>query len=84
MDEGSFSGPVLAEGRGSVVRDVNGREYLDHNSGQMCSALGHSNPTVVDAIKEICDTLIHARTRRSVAAIVVQSVHLTTGGRLER
>ena len=60
MDKGSFSGPILAEGKGSVVKDVDGKEYLDYNSGQMCSALGHSNPTVVDAIKESCDTLIHA------------------------
>jgi 2,2-dialkylglycine decarboxylase (pyruvate) len=60
MDKGSFSGPVLAEGSGSVVRDVNGKEYLDYNSGQMCSALGHNHPRIVQAIKESCETLIHA------------------------
>jgi 2,2-dialkylglycine decarboxylase (pyruvate) len=60
MDKGSFSGPVLAEGRGSIVRDVNGKEYLDYNSGQMCSALGHNHPRIVEAIRESCETLIHA------------------------
>ncbi len=60
MDKGSFSGPVLKEGKGSIVKDVNGKAYLDYNSGQMCAALGHSNPTIVAAIKESCDTLIHA------------------------
>jgi 2,2-dialkylglycine decarboxylase (pyruvate) len=60
MEESRFSGPVFAEGEGTVVRDVNGREYLDFNSGQMCSALGHRHPRVVAAVKEAADTLIHA------------------------
>ena len=43
-----------------MVWDVNGKEYLDFNSGQMCSALGHNHPTVVAAIKRACDTMLHA------------------------
>jgi 2,2-dialkylglycine decarboxylase (pyruvate) len=60
MDQKTFSGPILESGSGSVVTDTNGREYLDFNSGQMCAALGHNNPKIVTAIKESCDTLIHA------------------------
>jgi 2,2-dialkylglycine decarboxylase (pyruvate) len=60
LDKSSVSGPVLVEGEGSVVWDVNGKEYLDFNSGQMCSALGHRSPRIVEAIKTACDTLIHA------------------------
>lgn len=60
MDKGGFTGPVLESGRGSVVRDVNGKEYLDYNSGQMCSALGHNHPRIIEAIEESCRTLIHA------------------------
>ena len=60
MDQKTFSGPILERGSGSVVTDTNGREYLDFNSGQMCAALGHNNPKIVAAIKESCDTLIHA------------------------
>lgn len=60
MDKKGISGPVLERGEGSIVWDVNGKEYLDFNSGQMCSALGHRHPRVVHAIKEACDTLIHA------------------------
>lgn len=60
MEESRFSGPVFVSGEGSVVRDVNGKEYLDFNSGQMCSALGHRHPRVVAALKEAADTLIHA------------------------
>jgi 2,2-dialkylglycine decarboxylase (pyruvate) len=51
LDKGDVSGPVLVWGEGSIVRDVNGKEYLDFNSGQMCSALGHRSPRVVEAIK---------------------------------
>jgi 2,2-dialkylglycine decarboxylase (pyruvate) len=60
LDKGDVSGPVLVWGEGSVVKDVKGESYLDFNSGQMCSALGHRAPRVVDAIKQACDRLIHA------------------------
>jgi 2,2-dialkylglycine decarboxylase (pyruvate) len=60
MDKATISGPIFERGSGSIVVDTNGKEYLDFNSGQMCSALGHNNPHIVKAIKESCDTLIHA------------------------
>lgn len=60
MDKATITGPIFERGYGSVIVDTNGREYLDFNSGQMCSALGHNHPGIVDAIKESCDTLIHA------------------------
>jgi len=55
-----IAGPVFVSGSGSEVEDVNGKRYLDFNSGQMCAALGHNHPTVTAAIKTACDTLIHA------------------------
>ena len=60
MDKKTAEGPVFASAQGSVVRDVTGRSWLDFNSGQMCSALGHNHPRVVEAIREACDTMIHA------------------------
>jgi 4-aminobutyrate aminotransferase-like enzyme len=60
MEESRFSGPVFVSGEGSIVRDVDGREYIDFNSGQMCSALGHRNPRIVSALKQAADTMIHA------------------------
>jgi 2,2-dialkylglycine decarboxylase (pyruvate) len=60
MDKGEFSGPIFEKGKDSVVWDVNGRAYLDFNSGQMCSALGHNHPKIVKAIEESCRTLIHS------------------------
>ncbi len=59
MDK-SAGGPIFVRGRGSVVEDINGKQYLDFNSGQMCAALGHNHPTVTAAIKRACGSLIHA------------------------
>jgi len=59
MDKSS-SGPVFVRGSGSEVEDVNGKTYLDFNSGQMCAWVGHNHPAIVAAVAEACDTLIHA------------------------
>jgi 2,2-dialkylglycine decarboxylase (pyruvate) len=60
MDKKVAIGPVFASAKDSVVTDVNGKDYLDFNSGQMCAALGHNHPRIVAAIKEACDTMLHA------------------------
>ena len=52
--------PLVAEsGHGSIVRDVDGNEFIDFNSGLVCLAVGHSHPRVVSAIKEQAEKLIH-------------------------
>ena len=63
MDRSGAAGPILVWGRGSVVRDVNGKEYLDFNSGQMCAALGHNHPRIVQALRESGESLIHSHMR---------------------
>ncbi len=60
IDKNVVTGPIMVWGRGSVVRDVNGKEYLDFNSGQMCAALGHNHPRIVQALHESGETLIHS------------------------
>ena len=35
---------VLVEGRGSWVRDADGREYLDFYGGVLTTSLGHCHP----------------------------------------
>ncbi|MXX48807.1 MAG: aspartate aminotransferase family protein [Chloroflexi bacterium] len=59
MDK-SGSGPIFVRGSGSEVEDVNGKTYLDFNSGQMCAWLGHNHPAITDAVGEACRALIHA------------------------
>lgn len=60
IDKASFSGPIFASAKGSVVTDVRGKEYLDFNSGQACAALGHNHPRIVEAIHEACATMLHS------------------------
>ncbi|MYH48017.1 MAG: aminotransferase class III-fold pyridoxal phosphate-dependent enzyme, partial [Gammaproteobacteria bacterium] len=58
--DASNSGPIFVRGSGSEVEDVNGKRYLDFNSGQMCAWLGHNHPAIVEAVAEACGRLIHA------------------------
>jgi len=52
--------PLAAEsGHDSIVKDVDGNEYIDFNSGLVCLAVGHSHPRVVEAIKNQAEKLIH-------------------------
>jgi 2,2-dialkylglycine decarboxylase (pyruvate) len=60
MDKKTAEGPIFVSAKDSTVTDLNGKEYIDFNSGQMCAALGHNHPTVIAAIKEACDTMLHA------------------------
>jgi 4-aminobutyrate aminotransferase-like enzyme len=41
---------VLEGGEGCVVWDVDGRRYLDFESGQFCMATGHAHPQVAAAV----------------------------------
>jgi len=41
---------ALREGRGSRVRDINGREFIDLMAGWGVTCVGHCHPTLVDAI----------------------------------
>ena len=49
---------VLVEGKGVLVWDIQGKEYLDFSSSYGVAALGHSHPKIVKAIKEQAAKLI--------------------------
>src|SRR5215469_13876453 len=50
---------TLVEGRGTTVRDSDGREYLDLVAGIAVNLLGHAHPAVVGAVAEQAGRLIH-------------------------
>lgn len=50
---------ALVEGSGVMVWDADGKKYLDFLSGIAVNALGHCHPTVVEAISEQAQKLIH-------------------------
>lgn len=50
---------VVKSGKGCIVKDVDGNEYIDFNSGLVCLNVGHNHPKVIAAIKNQCDSFIH-------------------------
>jgi 2,2-dialkylglycine decarboxylase (pyruvate) len=56
-DRSPKDAPILKAAKGSIVVDVNGKEYLDFNSGEMCAALGHNHPRIAEAIAEAGRTI---------------------------
>ncbi len=49
---------VFVAGNGALLRDRNGREYLDFLGGLGVSALGHNHPRVVNALREQAGELL--------------------------
>jgi 4-aminobutyrate aminotransferase len=52
--------PLVAEsGSGCIVKDVDGNEFIDFNSGLAVLNVGHCHPRIVSAITEQTKKLIH-------------------------
>ena len=49
---------VITRGKGALVWDNNGREYVDCSSSYGVAALGHCHPKIVEAIKVQAEQLI--------------------------
>ncbi|MEJ2421444.1 MAG: aspartate aminotransferase family protein [Acidobacteriota bacterium] len=49
----------LVSGKGSRVKDAEGREYIDVLAGIAVNSLGHCHPAVVEAVREQAGRLIH-------------------------
>jgi 4-aminobutyrate aminotransferase-like enzyme len=49
---------VLVRGKGVSVWDADGKEYLDFESGQVCTSTGHCHPAYTQAIIEQAQTLV--------------------------
>lgn len=53
--------PVIIEsGQGAILRDVNGREYIDANSSIWTNLHGHEHPRITQAIKDQLDRIAHS------------------------
>lgn len=55
----SATGIYVSHGRGAVIVDVEGREYLDFGGGIAVMNVGHSHPKVVKAIKDQAEKFTH-------------------------
>jgi len=54
-----FTLPVIARAEGATITDVDGKEYLDFSSGQMCATVGHNHPRIADAVRRAADRAVH-------------------------
>jgi hypothetical protein len=54
--------PVARSGHGAMIRDGEGKEYIDASSGAAVSCLGHSHPEVLAAMRDQLDQLAYAHT----------------------
>ena len=54
--------PVAASGQGILIRDANGKDYIDASGGAAVSCLGHSHPDVTAAMKAQLGNLEYAHT----------------------
>ena len=50
---------AIESGEGCIVRDLDGNEYIDFNSGIACVNVGHSHPRVVEAVRRQSDRFLH-------------------------
>ncbi len=57
---GSTTTNFIASARGAILRDVEGREYIDFAGGIGVMNIGHCHPKVVAAIKEQAEKLTHS------------------------
>jgi 4-aminobutyrate aminotransferase-like enzyme len=44
------SSPILTSGKGQIVKDIEGKEYLDFFAGAGSIGLGHNHPEVLEAV----------------------------------
>src|SRR4051794_22387192 len=51
---------TIMEGRGAVLRDVRGREYLDANSSIWTNLHGHNHPKINSAIQRQLKKIAHS------------------------
>ena len=51
---------MIVEGRGAILRDVKGREYIDGNSSIWTNIHGHNHPRINAAIREQLDRIAHS------------------------
>jgi adenosylmethionine-8-amino-7-oxononanoate aminotransferase len=58
----SQSYPVATSGKGIVLCDSTGKEYIDASGGAAVSSLGHSHPDVLAAMRAQLDRLSYAHT----------------------
>lgn len=56
---GNVSMQFIESAQGAILKDVDGKEYIDFAAGIGVMSIGHSNPKVINAIKAQTDKFVH-------------------------
>ena len=67
---------VITKGKGALVWDINGKEYIDCTGSYGVSIVGHCHPRVVEAVKRQVETLIscHASFYNDVRSVLLEKI----------
>ncbi|QGM31259.1 acetylornithine transaminase [Bacillus sp. N3536] len=71
----------LIEGKGTIVKDEQGKSYLDFTSGIAVLSLGHAHPAIVKALQEQSEKLWHTSNlfespkQEQLANILIEETH---------
>jgi 4-aminobutyrate aminotransferase-like enzyme len=81
-----YADEILVEGRGSVVRDADGKEILDLAAGMFCCVLGHNHPGFIKRIVQQTEQLLHTGTQFLSPAVLEAGYNLASvaPGRLQK
>lgn len=72
-----FELPVIERASGAVITDVDGKDYLDFSSGQMCATVGHNHPRIVEAIHQSGARVLHLNSSAISPEVVTLARRLT-------
>ncbi|HKT80777.1 MAG TPA: aminotransferase class III-fold pyridoxal phosphate-dependent enzyme, partial [Vicinamibacterales bacterium] len=75
-----LSGLAIDRGRGSILIDLDGNEYLDLNAGVSVASLGHAHPRYVAAVSaQLAKVSVGSFTSEARAALVETIAQLAPG-----
>jgi len=79
----SLSPCYIKSGKGALVKDVDGNQFIDLTGGWGCLAVGHSHEKVITAIKDQAEKYLHtdftAIPYESLVSLAEKLVELTPG-----
>ncbi|MGZ4864480.1 MAG: acetylornithine transaminase [Halobacteriota archaeon] len=72
---------VIERGRGAIVSDIDGNDYIDCIAGIAVNNIGHCHPRVVNAIKAQAEELIHTSNLyyTEIQALLAERITKLTG-----
>src|SRR3954468_5191811 len=73
------SSRILIEGRGAILKDIEGREYIDGNSSIWTNIHGHNHPHINEAVRRQLDRVAHTSFLGFTHPIAIELAHAIVG-----